>query len=372
MKVLHIIPSLAKGGAERICLDIIRETKKRGHTVHLVVLSQINDYSSEYSDIKPIYINSKITPSILKKWKVDITEWTKLLVQLDPDIIHSHLFEAELISRYKIQTHIKYFTHCHDNMYQLANFSFISLFKKTALVSFYEKQFIIRRYNKCFNNFIAISTDTKRYFEMVLPNTLTKKITLLHNAIDFSAFNKYNNPRNLGLLHLVNVGSFTPKKNQRFLILVAEALIKMGIDVKLTLLGDGPERSILYDYVLKNGLENVIDMPGIVNNVPTYLKDANIYVHSATYEPFGLVLIEAMATGLPVVCLDGRGNRDLIVNGENGFLIESNRPEDFCSKLLTIFHDHLLYKKMSDHAHEFAETFDIKKYVDKLLSLYLN
>ena len=45
-------------------------------------------------------------------------------------------------------------------------------------------------------------------------------------------------------------------------------------------------------------------------------------MHSASYEPFGLVLLEAMAAGIPCVSIDGGGNRDIIINGENGFIIE--------------------------------------------------
>lgn len=68
--------------------------------------------------------------------------------------------------------------------------------------------------------------------------------------------------------------------------------------------------------VLKN-----TNFVGETLNVNKHLQEENIYLHTATYEPFGLVMIEAMASGLPVISLDGKGNRAFINNRENGFIV---------------------------------------------------
>ena len=87
-------------------------------------------------------------------------------------------------------------------------------------------------------------------------------------------------------------------------------------------------------------------------------------------EGFGLVLLEAMAAGLPIVSLDGRGNRGLIKDGENGFFIIEENAGLFVDKILLLANDEPLYRQMSAQAVEFARGYDIKNYVDRLLALY--
>ena len=105
-------------------------------------------------------------------------------------------------------------------------------------------------------------------------------------------------------------------------------------------------------------------------NVSNYLAESNFYVHGALYEPFGLVLIEAMAAGLPVISINGGGNKDLILEGKNGHLFEAGQVEEFSEKLIYLSQRPDLYRKMRNEAIEFSKNYDIKQYIDKLLLLY--
>jgi len=109
---------------------------------------------------------------------------------------------------------------------------------------------------------------------------------------------------------------------------------------------------------------------GNVTNVEEFLWTYDIYVHSATYEPLGLVLLEAMAAGLPVITLDGRGNRDLIEQGKNGYMLFEQNAEAFAGKIIELWNDKTKYREISLYAQEFAGKFDMKEYVDALLKIY--
>ena len=93
-------------------------------------------------------------------------------------------------------------------------------------------------------------------------------------------------------------------------------------------------------------------------------------MHAATYEPFGLVLIEAMAAGLPVVCLDGGGNRDIMEQNKNGIMVHQQDAKVFAEAILHIANNPTIYNEMSAYAAQYAARFDIKPYVDRLLELY--
>lgn len=370
-KILHIIPSLIEGGAERLALDICIELSKRANIdVVLVALNRKNDYPQLSSQLNYQVIPSKFIPSIKGKPIIETAELMQFIHNFQPDVIHSHLFEAELASRHKVLKGVKYFTHCHDNMRQLKKFSIQVLKSKVAFTDFYERKLLLKRYEECNNSFIAISKHTQNYFIENLPKQFHPRIYLQHNAIHFQRFHAAYCSRKSKPLKLINVGTFVAKKNQAFLVEIVQALVQKNVPVHLTMLGEGALRKTVEQKIKTLGLSEYITMPGNVENVPEYLKDANIYVHSATYEPFGLVLIEAMAAGLPVVSLDGGGNRDIMENGKNGYLISDQNAEKFANTILTIADNENTYEQMSKYSVEFAQKFDIKNYVDKLLVLY--
>src|SRR4029078_8943600 len=117
-------------------------------------------------------------------------------------------------------------------------------------------------------------------------------------------------------------------------------------------------------------IENEVHLSGNIDDVPRHVNDAHIYVHSATYEPFGLAIVEAMSTGLPVVCLDGKGNRILIRNGENGFIVSHSDSEEFSNKILHTVRDESTYRQFCEQARKSALPFDIRTYTDRLIALY--
>ncbi len=370
MRIIHIIPSLKTGGAERLTLDICNELQKQKHEVALLTFNEVNEFSFLSNKLKVRHLPVYVRPSLFRKWEVNIEALNELITGFRPDIIHTHLFEAEILSRENIFPDVSYFTHCHDNMPQFRNFSVSTIFEKRRLTDFYEKQHLLKKYQQCNNRFIAISEDTKKYFEQNLPKRLRKNIFLLSNAIDFHRFNAVNHERSLNTIRMVNVGSFVYKKNQQFLVDVVSALTKMKWDVKLVMLGNGVLLNDVKRKIEELGLQNFIDCPGNVNTVEQYLSNANVYVHSATYEPFGLVLLEAMAAGLPVVALDGRGNRDILKNNENGILIENQNAQLFANQIISLFKNKDKYRQTCTSALHTARSHDIKEYVIKLLKLY--
>ncbi len=370
MKIIHIIPSLSKGGAERLVLDICNElTKKEGVEVKLITFTSVNEYSFLTQNINWEIIPASISLSLTKKNKFYIDILQKAIEDFKPDIIHTHLFEAEIVSRSCCYPQAKWFSHGHDNMVQFKNLSLTIFENKKNITNFYEKQYLIKNYQKNgVNHFIAISNDTKQYFEDTISSF---PVTLLHNAIDYTRFYKGKNKSiENSTIELVNIGSFLDKKNQAFLIDVVEVLLKRNCKVVLNLLGDGINRSLIESKIKEKKLENLVILRGNVNNVEEYLWQSDIYVHSATYEPLGLVLIEAMAAGLPVITLDGKGNRDLIVEGKNGYMLYTHNAEEFSDKIIELWQNRDIYAKISLFAQNYSKNFDIKEYVDKLLTIY--
>jgi glycosyltransferase involved in cell wall biosynthesis len=369
LKVLHIIPNLKKGGAERLTLDICRSLQKKGVDVRLVYLEDINHYHYLTNDIKTKLISASVSLSILRKPEINVNELQQFIEEFQPDIIHTHLFKSEIVSRHCYFPRAKWFTHIHDNIIQLNNWTFPTIPTKVNITNFYEKKLLFNLYKKNGGtHFIAISNHTKEFINKVQK---TYSVTLIYNAIDSKRFLKKNlnlteNKNSEKSINIINIGSYLKKKNQLFLLEIVNYLKQHRFQVQCSFLGDGPLKQEVEERAKEMNIYNQCQFLGNVENVEEYLWKSDVYVHTATYEPLGLVILEAMAAGLPVVTLDGGGNRDLIENGKNGFILTEQDSKLFAEKILEVKDN----EEMKRYNVQFAQQFDIDNYTDKLLGLY--
>jgi glycosyltransferase involved in cell wall biosynthesis len=371
LRILHIIPSLRKGGAERLTIDICRElSSRKGIRVVLLLLhdEQAYPFLTEGLDIR--CISSRVTLSVWKENRFYLEELSAIITDFKPDVIHSHLFEAEIVSRALPVNNVRYFTHCHDNMVQLRRLGCETLYSKRSFTNFYERKWLMNQYKICNNHFIVVSKDSESYYKTELPSPLNTQISLLPNAIVVDRFRYLARKKLSAQVRLVSCGSLNKKKNHDFLLEVVAFLKRSNPDIHLTIVGDGPLKVQLSEKIQKLELATNVTLAGQVDKPEHYYQEADIYVHSALIEPFGLVLIEAMASGLPVITLDGKGNRDLIVEGKNGYLITNRDPATFAKRVSTLAGNPDQYMSMSEYAVQYANAFDIRSYVDRLLSIY--
>lgn len=368
LNILHIIPNLKKGGAERLILDIISGLKEKDNVVvKLILFSCYNEYCEKSKEIDFEIIETNFVPSLTKKPKRNIADLQSFIDNFKPDIIHTHLWETEIaLSQLKIGKAIR-FSHFHDNMLQLRKT--ILPLKKVDITDFFERKTFLTNilYNQ--HHFICISNHTYSYAKKVLPKYLNSNIHLLSNAINFEDFYSENSKQK-DKLRLINIGSFVPKKNQKFAVDIFSKIIEAGIVAELTFLGNGPLIKDVKRHAEQLNLSDHINFAGNVNNVSSYLKSSNMYLHTAYYEPFGLVLLEAMAASLPVVSLDGGGNRDIIIDEVNGYIIKQENPDTFVDVILNLWKEVSTYDKIVKEGLQTAKENDIKVYTNKLLETY--
>lgn len=373
MKILHVIPNLVKGGAQRIAIDICQELSKRSDVeVLLVYFEGENEFRFLTEGLNVRKLNITFNLSFTAKNKIDLSSFESLLDEFQPNIIHSHLYLAELITREITRPTIQYFTHCHDNMRQFRKLGKINLNDKVDLIEYFEKKRLFRRYKTCHNHFLAISKDGLNFLNKTIPKKLHEKILLVPNAVELSKFKPKEKHPPSEQIRLVNIGNFIAKKNQQFLIDIAVSLFRKNINFHLTFVGDGEMRKSVEEKAKKNGIEHFVSFMGSIDDVEKVLFGNEIYVHSALYEPFGLVIIEAMAVGLPVVSLDGKGNRDIIQNGENGYLVPQGANNQFIERIIALAENPENYAIIQQNGFETAKKYDIVSYCDRLLEIYNN
>lgn len=371
LRILHVIPNLVKGGAQRIALDICNELQNSPNVkVALLYWEGDNRFEFLSKNLEVYKINIQYELSFSGKHKIDISEYEAFVDDFEPDIIHSHLYPAELVSRENPRKDISYFTHCHDNIRQFQRWTIQMLGSKQKIAENIERKRLMKRYRSCNNQFIAISKDVQLYLNNNVSKSLLENIHLLHNGFNYQAFFQKVKPVLSNPVRLINVGNFVPLKNQVFLI---HSLKQMNDrDVILRLIGDGITREQVKEVVVKLELNDHVQFLGTPDNISKELHEADIYVHASKSEAFGLVLLEAMASGIPVVSLDGKGNRDLIQDGINGFIVDQDDIETFVYRINDLIKDKELYSRIALKGQESAKKYDIRNYTDQLIQIYQN
>lgn len=369
LKILHVIPTLGKGGAERLLLDICRETLRTGKAeVQVAVLSSGSAYPFT-EELSVHYDMGSITLSPLRKNKADTDRLEALINSFRPDVIHSHAFYADLVSRYNLRKDVRYVSHIHGRTSQYEKFPAHGLFHKRSWTDAYEKRFIFKKYRECDNRFLTVSDHYKKYLESKagIPEKL---ITVLPNAIDHEIFKPGDRIFSGGTLRLITIGRLEKVKGQELLVHVTGELKRLNINAHLYILGEGSERRNLESLIRSLDLQDSVSLTGNVNAPEKYLAESDIYIHGAVDEPFGLSLVEAMACGLPVVSTNGGGNSELLEDGINGFLINSRDVQAFTDKVIKLAENRQLYTRIRENGMAYAAQFNIRDYVAALHTFY--
>lgn len=222
---------------------------------------------------------------------------------------------------------------------------------------------------------IALTNDMKCKMQKLTRRT----IFIIPNGIDLNRFNTvslFESRAKLGIAIesniIIFVGSLVPIKGVNFLL---ESMPQILVDFpnsKLILIGDGGEEKNLRSRVIELGISRQVTFVGRVlpEIVVDYLSAANVFVLPSLSEGFPLVILEAMAAGLPIICTDVRGMADIIRDGQNGLLIQSKNSEDIANGISQILSNKVLFRKISNVNRKKASNYRWEIVVARLEQIY--
>lgn len=158
------------------------------------------------------------------------------------------------------------------------------------------------------------------------------------------------------------VGRFSPRHKGFDLLIQAFSLFaQKDQEWKLDIVGDGPEKEKLAQIITKNGLEKRIQLHPFTREIQTYYSSASVYVLSSRWEGFGLVMVEAMAHGLPVISSDLPSSKDIL--GNFGLFFRNGDVLDLSKKLEEA--THIDWQHKSQQAISIAQKFDLASIVQQ-------
>lgn len=225
--------------------------------------------------------------------------------------------------------------------------------------------------NKC-DCVIAPSESIKK---MLLNQGIRSRIEVIPTGINLDVFGNPNRETirkkyNLGPEQklLLYAGRIAKEKNLEFLLKAFRLILNKKPNTYLMLVGRCTKKGYLVSLIKKLNLETKVFMVEHSNLVQNYYAAADLFVFSSVTETQGLVLVEAMAAGTPVVAVDSPGIRE-VVDGKNGLLAKESLTE-FSEKVIKVLDDDKLRKKMSQNAIKTSSNYSISKMSRKMLNVY--
>ena len=230
--------------------------------------------------------------------------------------------------------------------------------KKAAFIHVdYRKAGYTRSLDKdCYLKFdkgFGVSGEVVDVFKGIYPE-LCDRVEIFHNLIDAEAIKK-KAAEGTGFtdgydgVRLLTVGRLMAQKSFETSIKACYLLKKRGENVRWYVLGEGDQREKLEALIKKLGLQENFILCGSVDNPYPYIKEADIYVHCSRYEGKSIAVQEAQVLGKPIIVSDCSGNREQVIDGEDG-LVSRFDPKSIAGKIYGLIHDDNLRKHISEKA----------------------
>ena len=172
---------------------------------------------------------------------------------------------------------------------------------------------------------------------------------------------------------LLAVGRLSRVKGFDLLLRAFEVSGLNGTGVRLTILGEGPERASLESLAGELGIAEAVSLPGIVQDPERWMAQCALFVLPSRYEGFPNALLEAMAMGCAVVAADcPSGPRELVLDGENGLLVPPENVEALAAALKALMGDAGLRQRLGERAVFVRQRFAREAIIGRWESLILN
>lgn len=317
VRVLFVSTTLAYGGAETQVMRLAIRLKKRGWDVRVISMMQPKAYVEEL-EAAGIYVASLGITRKLPDPR-PILHLVRLIRSWQPDIVHSHMVHANLLARLvRPFAPVKVLTCTAHNTNEGGRF----------------REFLYRLTDPFCDLTTQVSqTGMERYVRIsAVPR---HKIRYIPNGVDTIRFhpdleNKSSLRRELELQNTFSwlaIGRFEIAKDYSNMLRAFAHVASEITDTILIIVGDGSQRPAMEELAESLGQKERVRFLSSGQDVSRLMKAADGYVMSSAWEGMPLVLLEAGATGLPIVATDVGGNREVVQDGETGFLVPSKNPE---------------------------------------------
>jgi glycosyltransferase involved in cell wall biosynthesis len=358
--VLVLAPGVL-AGAEKVVLTGLLGLRDLGLNPLMVIIRETRapHFADVFKEAMPSGVESMIIDST-KAFDLQLPKRLKsaLLSQSTPIILHSHGFKA-LIACFMMKGKI---VHVHTHHGNTAHTFKVRIYEKIAMTTM----------KRC-NHVIAVSGKMKQELDLML--SPYNKITVIENMLSLTNASKIRAERTLNnstepIIKLLFVGRLSPEKG---LIPFLESLSKSSVknSFHLTVLGDGVERPLIENFIDDHNMQKQVTLHGFVSDPSRFFIDPDILIMPSLREGLPMTLIEALASGVPILANKVGAIASMVTHNSNGFLAEDFSTESWEKALImTSINYKIWIKNAAAEAESVEERFSLKKWTLQTKELY--
>jgi N-acetyl-alpha-D-glucosaminyl L-malate synthase BshA len=348
------------GGMEIASYNIAKHLADNGHSIHVITSSYSKYHLNEDKFVvHPVnMMGTKIVGPFFDQRKI-----LPIIKKISPEIVHAQGISTSGISGFTAFL-IK----------NLLKIPYVVYGRGGDVYPFKAEKILVKAILNEADSIIALTESMKKEMQKIS----NKEIVVIPNGIDMNRFNdpslNFSESLNTGEKEkiVIFVGNLRPEKGLRYLIKAMKYVTKKNLNIRLLLVGEGSQKENLKKLANKLDIEDKVTFSGKVSveKIPVYLKNSDIFVLPSLHEGFPNVLLEAMASGLPVVATNVTGINEIIEDGKNGFLVQSKNSEEIAKKILLLINNNDLRKNICDENRKKASKYSWQRTVQMLEYVY--
>jgi phosphatidylinositol alpha-mannosyltransferase len=237
-------------------------------------------------------------------------------------------------------------------------------------IGYYYGKPLLKRYVRRLHARIAVSNPAREFVRHYFPGDYR----VIPNGIDVGRFLNqppYPELRD-GMCNLLFVGRLEYRKGLGYLLRAFDQLKPRYPNLRLIIVGDGPLRRWYGNFIARKQLQDVV-MAGYVPaaELPRYYASSDVFCSPATGdESFGIVLLEAMASGKPIVATSIDGFREVVTHGREALLVERKSRRQLAYALQTLINNPALRDEMGQAGQQKARQYDWERVIDQVTDVY--
>ncbi|KKL67627.1 hypothetical protein LCGC14_2133100 [marine sediment metagenome] len=355
------------GGIKAHILDLVRSLDKEKYEISVlgpIDKDFINKLEASGTNFTYVEIADKLNPV---KDIISVARISRILKKLQPDILHIHGNKSALVGRWAARL-------AKVNRVIVTVHNFLTYQQKRGLLSelaFFEE----RRLAKSTSIIAAVSNQVKT--NLVNKEGIDEnKIAVVNNGFNVENFEiiKNGTRKRYGISDgdfiALNIARMVEFKGQRYLIEACQKILNEIPNFKLMILGSGPLETRLKKYAKKLGVEKCVIFISHVDDTNKLYSEADCFVLPSINEPFGIVLLEAMAHKLPIVAAKSGGVID-VLDEQSAVLVEPKSSVQIAKAVISLAKEKKISKRISSNAHDILqEQFTLNKMVNKTEKIY--
>jgi alpha-1,3-mannosyltransferase len=362
VRILHLTQNFfpVTGGIETFVYESSRKLVEKGHEVYVITSDKLLGTNKKLPTHEIINGIEVFRVPFYRIFRYNISfKVLPLILSLDCDVIHVHGlgFFSDLIPLLRlIKGRSKIFLSTHGGIFHTKYATFLKrIYFKT----------VARFTLKFTDKIIAHSLEDKKLFSQICN---TDKISLVHYGINWGKLKRIK--RKSDGKTLIYVGRLSKNKRLDRMIHVLFYLKKKIPDIKLLLVGSdwGEKKKLVNLAKSSNVLENIKFVGPVPHEkIGDYLSKADIFLLSSEYEGFGISVIEAMASGLPVVVNNIPTMREIVENRKTGYIVNFENYKKVAKIIYRLLRGN---SKIGENARRATKKYDWERTVNILLKIY--